>query len=227
MATLFGNLNSPPLSTSSPASPPSLLDPSYQLTRLLCLNSSRAIFCAANEISFIEIGRQRHHPHLSLHTDSLIDTGNVQRTHEFSLISRKNYRLSSSKPLQSLCRLSDTVCGAIDSGGHLSLVNLSPTDSDSSIISSSWQTTKASYYSVGWVGLATVGQRGLASCHFLSRELIWSDVESMTTQRSCLLPGNPTSLSSSFSSQDPSLIFCGDVSGGFGVWDVRQGEKGE
>jgi hypothetical protein len=236
MATLFGNLNlwndsavSPLPSTSSPVSSPSLLDPSYQPTRLLCLNSSRALFCSGNEVSFIDIARHKGSPQLSLHQDLVIDTGNVQRTTEFFLKSRNNFRLSSLKPLQSLCRLSETVCGAIDSGGLLSLMALSPSESETCLVSSNsfWQTTKASYYSVGWVGLAAVGQKTLASCHFLTRELIWSDVERMTPQRSCLLPGNPTSLSSAFSAEDTSLIFCGDGGGGFGVWDVRQGEKGE
>jgi hypothetical protein len=227
--TLFGSFqldlspSTSALSNSTNALSSALPSPSYQPTRFLCLNSSQSLLCSGNQIHFLEIGSQNLLPsHDSSTLDIMIDSSNVLRSSAFSLQYQQSYQLSHSNTIQSLCRIQPNLYGVIDSSGIVSLLTLSP--SERSLDSSChWKTTEASY-SVGWVGLASTSPGSLASCHFLTRELIWSDIETLSPQRKCLLPGNPTSISSS--TEHPHLLYCGDGSGGFGVWDVRQGEKG-
>lgn len=226
MVTLFGSfqLDLSPSTTPLPSNslqPSFLPNPCYQPTRLISLNSSQSLLCSGNSIHFLEIG----YSNSSSCSADIIDSGNVQRSNGFSLKYQQSHQLSHSNTLQSLCRIHPTLFGTIDSRGTVSLINISP--SERSLSSDShWKTTESSY-SVGWVGLASTAPGNLTSCHFLTREIIWSDIESMSLQRKCLLPGNPTSLSSASSAEHPHLLYCGDGNGGFGVWDVRQGERGD
>lgn len=229
MATLFGSfqLDLSPSTTALPSISPSLHhsylpNPCYQPSRLLCLNSTQSLLCSGNRIHLFEISSRDSSSSPS--SADIIDSGNVQRSNSFSLKYHQSHQLNSSNSLQSLCRIHPTLYGTIDSRGIVSLLTLSP--SERSISSDThWKTTDSSY-SVGWVGLTSTAPGTLASCHFLTREVIWSDVETRALQRKCLLSGNPTSLSSASAGEHLHLLYCGDGNGGFGVWDVRQGERG-
>lgn len=219
--------SSPGSISSSPSSPvlTYVPNPSFQPTRLVCHSSNKSLFSIANEIHIIDID-SHHTLNNSNLIDDIIDSGNIQRTRKFFIKSHHHTPLPHANTIQSLCRIQPHVYGCIDSKGLVSLITLR-NEEDSLELTSEWGTSNSNY-SVGWVGMtATADSDGnhLTSCHFLTRELIWSDIETSSVLRKCLLSGNPTSISSSKCPVSPSLVYCGDNNGGFGVWDVRQAEK--
>lgn len=177
------------------------------------------------------------------------DSGNVARTNKFQLKKMTNYELLNTGSIQSISKFNsnnnnnnnynnnNNFVSTIDSAGKVNILQLTQTDNLSSSTDSSTDSlvdyelnivsqfkTTNSKYEIGWVGLTPAGNNNIASCHYLSRELIWSDIETQNTQKKILLPGNPTCISSSY--DNPYLIFTGDNNGRFSVWDIRQSDKG-
>lgn len=225
-------------------------DPSYQPTRLLCLNKNTSLICHQNTINITQI-TSNSSLSSSSSSSSILDynSGNIKRNNIFSLKSINKYELFNSKVIQSICKLevnnnnnnNKEIITTIDSSGTINILQLiqnkSHNNSDNNNDNnyddennyelncvSHFQTNNSNYH-IGWVGLTKAGNNNVASCHHLSRELIWSDLETQSVQKKVLLPGNPTCISSSY--QNPNIVFTGDDNGRFSVWDIRQSDKGK
>ena len=221
---------------------PTIKDPSYQPTRLFSLNKNISIICSNNIVNIINIASNTANTQTTNisnnNSDNNNDNKNYKRNNDlFTVSNLQSYELSHSNTIQSICHLNNNnnnnnnneknLLTTIDSNGQINILQLKQnnnlfdsTSYELNLISNFH--TSNSLYEIGWVGLTQTSDN-IASCHYLSRELIWSDIETQRVQKKVLLQGNPTCISTSFDS--PSLIFTGDNNGRFNVWDIRQGEN--
>lgn len=213
-----------------------ICDPSFQLSRLSCIDKNNFLVANADQLQLINVAS--HNP---LILDEYVDSGNVSRCHSYTLnnTSALQYSAPSSRPatteFQSL-RLFNSHnqrhAAAITSRGDLMVCSLNQNKDTFLFGSPSYGSTLVG--SQGYVGLCHAQDRNkLVSCHFLSKRLVWNDLNTLSVTRTSSLFRNPTcvvstslpSSSTSSATQSQEVVIVAE-GGNIAVFDERQNSKG-
>ena len=212
-------------------------DPSFQLCRLLCIDRDNVLVCNGNELKLVNIKSS-----CPLELDTYVDSGNVSRCHSYSL--GEEYTLDA-KSLLSPDAMFQSVCtyetpghqhqaAAVTSHGDIVICSLIKDDPQGYSFAAPHSIMRAASHSggYGYVGLCNANYR-LASCHYLSKSLVWNDMSTLAETRKAMLYSNPTCVTSCFTSPDEvgstnpsSPVVVVSEGSNIAVFDERQNSKG-
>lgn len=217
-------------------------DPSFQLTRLACLDREHSLVGNQKSIFLLRASCSSSPVH------QRVDSGNVQRTSSCAVerldkVDLSNSCLSSpSSMLQSVHLLHRrSHVAAISSDGVLAVCPLQLTqvkeEGNESSVSYSFgvpnytrTSSESSAHGCGYVGLCESSD-SLVSAHYLSRRIVWNDLSTLTVTRQCNLFHSPTAVASTYFSSDSgeqslsSVVVVAEGSN-IAVYDERQNNKG-
>jgi hypothetical protein len=202
-----------------------LSDPSFQPTRLVCLDSQSSVLCNGDKLYTLTLKDNSQDQFISEP-----DSGNVCRKNNLVLDDLQSLCVTESRyPLQSVQKIRGNVAVAsVDSNGYLCLAQLKQSNNGYSFGEKlGWNTNCSDFhYSTGWAGLVEA-YNTLVTAKFSSREITWNDIETGRTTHRSLLMSSPTCIASSSSiGMSESIAIVGDHTGGVSVWDGRQGDRG-
>jgi WD40 repeat protein len=223
MTTAFGSV---------PLLSESISDPSYQLSRLVCLDRDNILVGNSDELKMVNI--QTSNP---LELDEYLDSGNVSRCHSYSLndvVSMKAIPPTRTKvssmfqSVQIIHKSSQPQAVAVTSHGDLITCSLNK-DLSKNIYSfgvPTYGTTSSGVMSSGYVGLCHTPERHV-TCHYLSKSLVWSDMNTLDVTRQSALFGNPTCVAAATgAASDGSSVILTAEGPNIAVFDERQNSKG-
>lgn len=228
MSTAFGSLS---------LFSDNICDPSYQLSRLTCIDRDNVLLCDADQLKCVQV-----HTTDPLVLDDYLDSGNVARCGSYSLNSVASATAvfdsvscgSSFQSIRLINQPGQQQAVAVTSHGGLVTCSINKNDS---VVNSSYTFGSLSYGSSsaatmggGYVGLCHTTDRYITS-HYLSKSLVWSDMATLAVTRRSSLYRNPncvvTAPSGPSSGTDTSTSVALVAEGSnIAVYDERQHSKG-
>lgn len=206
-------------------------DPSVQPTRLLSLDKCNVAICNGNVLHVVSIHQQEN----SLN-DCIADDGNVLRSNAYCLGRHVTESFDCPMSLQSLCAVISphgSAIACVNSAGSTTMSSLEQSENEGINIFDIKNTSIAhptSSAGSGWAGICAVND-GIATAHYISKQIAWSDQNTLQTIRTSISTGNPTCIASFLSPDNEksslsSIIVSGDMDGVVSVWDARESARG-
>lgn len=218
MSTAFGSLS---------LFSENISDPSYQLSRLSCIDRNNFLICDADQLKLVSL--ESKYP---LVLDDYLDSGNVSRCNSYSLNNLTSIRATAAtapkrmfQSVQLITTHQQMQAVAVTSHGDLTSC---PVVKDAT--SGSYSFGSPSFGCItngpgcGYVSLCHTSDRHVTS-HYLSKILVWSDMSTMTATRQSTLFQNPTCTATTSTASGPSLVMVAE-GGNVAVLDERQHSKG-
>jgi WD40 repeat protein len=170
-------------------------------------------------------------------TDSIVDDGNVLRSNAYSLGRHITERFDCPMSLQSLCAVSSshgTAIACVNSAGCTAMASLEQSEHeginvfDIKSLSIARPTSSAGS---GWAGICAIHD-GVATAHYMSKQIVWTDQNTLQPIRTSISTGNPTCIASYLPPDNGQsslgrIVVSGDMDGVVSVWDVRVSARGK